>query len=110
MPVTIRVYASLDPEGRLAQRVAKDAAVALAAGYGIDVDVEVMEIPVSGDEARTHGLPRVVVEHEGSVLPVSEGSIPGMSSIVDAVFSVIESRVPLAYGFPVMDQAEGATA
>jgi len=103
MPVTIKVYASLDPEGRLAQRVAKDAVLALASSYGIDVGLEVMEVPVGGDEARSHGLPRVTVERGDLAVVVSEGMPPSLSSLVDAVFRVIESGVPLAYGFPVVE-------
>ncbi len=105
MPVTIRVHASLDAEGRITQRVVKDAALALASGYGIEVSVEVLEVPVAGEEAREHGLPRVIVEAEGASLVVSEGHPPSMSSVVDAVFGVIESSVPLAYGFPLMGEA-----
>ncbi len=103
MPVSIKVYASLDAEGRLAQRVAKDAALALASGYGIEVEVEVMEVPVAGEEARAHGFPRVAVETVDSVVVASEGTPPSLSEIVDAVFSAIESGVPLAYGFPLVD-------
>ena len=94
----IVVYASLDYEGRMAVRVAKDAAVILAREYGVPVDVEIVEVPVSGEEARSHGLPTVYVNSR----KITEGVVPALSDLVDEVFKSISEGVESLYGFPVL--------
>ena len=94
----IVVYASLDYEGRMAIRVAKDAAVILAREYGVPVDVEIVEVPASGEEARAHGLPIVYIDGRR----ISEGVVPAISDLVDEVFKSISEGVESLYGFPVL--------
>ncbi|MCE4610456.1 MAG: hypothetical protein F7B17_00605 [Desulfurococcales archaeon] len=100
--IEITVYRGVDVDGIIAERVARMASLVVATAYGIPVDVNVVEIPADSVESREKGLPVVIVNGE----VVSEGRVPAVSDLVDAIFHVIGSRagVPMAYGFPLVSE------
>ncbi len=100
--IEITVYKGVDSEGVIAERVAKMASLVVATAYGIPVEVNVVEIPADSVECREKGLPVVIVNGE----VVSEGKVPAVSDLVDAIFRIIGSRsgVPTAYGFPLVSE------
>ncbi|MCE4613208.1 MAG: hypothetical protein F7C07_05185 [Desulfurococcales archaeon] len=94
----IVVYSGLDGTSRLAVRVVREAAVLLARNYGVEVDVEVTEIPVGDTEAAQHGLPIIKVNDE----VLAQASVPSLSLIVDRVFEYLASNIELGpLKFPV---------
>lgn len=94
----IIVYSGLDGISRLAVRVVREAAILLARNYGVEVDIEVTEIPVGDTEAPEHGLPLIKVNDE----VVAQASVPSLSIIIDKVFEDLASNVELGpLKFPV---------
>ena len=87
--VTITVYSGVDWKSRMAEKAAREAARLLGAEYGIEVDVVVLEVPVDSEGAEEMGLPTVFV---GSRL-LSQGAIPFISDLVDAVFEEIKEEI-----------------
>ena len=100
--IEITVYKGVDVEGVLAERVVKMASLAIATGYGIPVEVNVIEIPADSVECRERGLPVIIVNGE----VVSEGKVPAVSDLIDVIFRIIGSKagVPIAYGFPLVSE------
>ncbi len=99
MPVKITVYAGFDSLSRMAVRVAREASLILAAEYSLPVEVEVVELPFTDEDASAAGLPEVWVD--GKL--VSRGSIPSLTDIVDEAFKSIQESlgVPGSLGFPL---------
>jgi hypothetical protein len=73
-PVEITVYRGVDPDGVLAERVARTAALIVAKSYNVPVRVDVVEILADSVESRERGLPVILVN--GSV--AVEGRVPGV--------------------------------
>ncbi|MCE4600070.1 MAG: hypothetical protein F7C38_00690 [Desulfurococcales archaeon] len=90
--ITITVYSGLNDESRLAEEIARKAQLFLAVEYGIPVEVDVVKVPVSIEEARDMGLPTVIVEGR----EVSSGGVPLLADIIDAVFDEIREEYGLA--------------
>jgi len=107
-PVTaITVYTSVDWKSRLAEKAAREAARILGVEYGITVDVIVVEVPVDSGEAEELGLPTVIV---GSRV-LSQGQIPFISDLVDAVFDEIGEKVGVTgVGLPLFPEVGVAEA
>ena len=99
MPVRITVYAGFDSASRMAVRVVREASVILAVEYSLPVEVEVVELPFTDEDAVAAGLPEVWVNGR----MVSSGSVPSMSSIIDEAFRSIQESlgVPGGLGFPL---------
>ena len=83
--ITITVYAGLDRESRIAERVVREAKTILAANYGLPVEVMILPVPISSDEAGKYEVPLITIE--GRI--VSKGKAPLISEIVDAVFEIV---------------------
>lgn len=86
--IMVTVYTGPDEESRLAERIAREAQVFLAREYGIPVEVAVIRVPLSGEEAREEGIPTTLVED----IAVASGRAPLIVEIVDAVFDKIKEE------------------
>ncbi|MEB2836607.1 MAG: hypothetical protein GSR80_001778 [Desulfurococcales archaeon] len=98
--LVITVYGAFDYSTRMAVERARLAALILARHYGLECEVEEVDLPVGSDEAPLLGLPEVVVEYDERRRTVSSGSVPEVNTILDSVFDVLESvhGTPLALG------------
>ncbi len=83
--ITITIYTGPDRESRIAERSAREAQVILGREYGLPVNVIVVPLPLSSEEAKEYGIPVTIV---GSRV-LAERRAPLISEIVDMVFEVI---------------------
>ncbi|MEB3787824.1 MAG: hypothetical protein GSR78_03610 [Desulfurococcales archaeon] len=86
--VTVTLYIGFDWESRIAWRVARDVQVLLAREYGVQVDLDVVEVPV-GDVDEEKQVPTIIVDGR----PVSSGKVPSMAALIEAVFDAIADQV-----------------
>ncbi len=101
--IYVTAYVGLDHLSRITERVVREVQVFLAAEYGIPVEVNIVEVPLSGEEAWDSGVPAVLVEDK----VVSSGDAPLVSDIVDAVFDKIrEEHGILGAGLPIIPGLE----
>ena len=95
----IEAYVGLDPNGREVVRVLREASLMLKRYYSLDIEVDVMEVPVDSVESRRSGLPIIRINGE----TVFEGRVPSIAEVIDAVFSAIERASIIEYGMPTFE-------